>query len=151
MRSLPACLQWVEWFRSDTVTVCPAAGIQVSEGGTFDVPVVFRPKSALRKQAWLSVTMKPVGSNGVAGAESERCVFEPRRAKHCEINPPSDLQRSVAPVSREGSVAANETEIAPSLHGRCCMGCNTVHPYKIPRMHLFPSIFHRFRAVPRGI
>ncbi|TNM94215.1 hypothetical protein fugu_002391 [Takifugu bimaculatus] len=51
-------------------------GILVSEGGSFDVPVVFRPNNAVLKQAWLSVTMTHVCSNGLASTETERAEVD---------------------------------------------------------------------------
>ncbi|XP_026220063.1 cilia- and flagella-associated protein 47 isoform X2 [Anabas testudineus] len=35
-------------------------GIQISEGASFDVPVVFAPESMELQQAWLCITMKPL-------------------------------------------------------------------------------------------
>nr|XP_046237666.1 cilia- and flagella-associated protein 47-like [Scatophagus argus] len=37
-------------------------GIQLSEGASFDVPVVFAPHSVELQQAWLCIIMKPLGS-----------------------------------------------------------------------------------------
>ncbi|XP_061692741.1 cilia and flagella-associated protein 47-like isoform X2 [Syngnathoides biaculeatus] len=38
-------------------------GVQISEGGSLDVPVVFAPKSTDPQQAWLSISMKPVNAS----------------------------------------------------------------------------------------
>lgn len=39
-----------------------AAGIQISEGASFDVPMVFAPNSMEVKQAWLCISMKLLSS-----------------------------------------------------------------------------------------
>ncbi|XP_061554921.1 cilia- and flagella-associated protein 47-like [Phycodurus eques] len=39
-----------------------ADGIQISEGGSLDVPVVFAPKSVDPQQAWLLISMKPLNA-----------------------------------------------------------------------------------------
>lgn len=62
-------------FKYNIIALSLAVAIQVSEGGSFGVPVVFRPNNAVLKQAWLSVTMTPFCSNNLAGAETERYVF----------------------------------------------------------------------------
>ncbi|XP_077399924.1 cilia- and flagella-associated protein 47-like isoform X1 [Vanacampus margaritifer] len=43
-----------------SVSLSQAEGIQISEGGSLDVPVVFAPKSMDPQQAWLCISMKPV-------------------------------------------------------------------------------------------
>ncbi|XP_026157201.1 cilia- and flagella-associated protein 47-like isoform X2 [Mastacembelus armatus] len=42
------------------VPLSPPEGIQISEGATFDVPVVFAPNSMELRQAWLCITMNPI-------------------------------------------------------------------------------------------
>ncbi|KAM9334135.1 cilia and flagella-associated protein 47-like [Symphorus nematophorus] len=39
-------------------------GIQISEGASFDVPVVFAPNSMELQKSWLCITMKPLSSPG---------------------------------------------------------------------------------------
>ncbi|XP_070786864.1 cilia- and flagella-associated protein 47-like [Enoplosus armatus] len=54
-------------------------GIQISEGASFDVPVVFASKSMDLQQAWLCITMKPIsspGNNSTASTASMRSEQE---------------------------------------------------------------------------
>ncbi|XP_054654983.1 cilia and flagella-associated protein 47-like [Dunckerocampus dactyliophorus] len=43
-----------------SLSLSHAEGIQISGGGSLDVPVVFAPKSMDPQQAWLRITMKPL-------------------------------------------------------------------------------------------
>ena len=55
-----------------------AAGIQISEGASFDVPVVFAPNSKELQKAWLCITMKPLSSPGNSNTlnkDNVRCVY----------------------------------------------------------------------------
>ncbi|XP_051283893.1 cilia- and flagella-associated protein 47-like isoform X2 [Dicentrarchus labrax] len=47
-----------------SIPLSQTEGIQISEGATFDVPVVFAPNSMGLQQAWLCLTMKPISSLG---------------------------------------------------------------------------------------
>ncbi|XP_070711754.1 cilia- and flagella-associated protein 47-like [Pempheris klunzingeri] len=49
-------------------------GIQISEGASFDVPVVFAPHSMELQQAWLCITMKPLSSTGISSTSSAASV-----------------------------------------------------------------------------
>lgn len=47
-----------------TVLLQSSAGLQMIEGASIDVPVVFAPNTMELKQAWICITMKPLSSPG---------------------------------------------------------------------------------------
>ncbi|XP_057679008.1 cilia- and flagella-associated protein 47-like isoform X2 [Corythoichthys intestinalis] len=46
-----------------SLSLSQAEGIQISEGGSLDVPVVFTPKSMDQQQAWLCISLKPLNTS----------------------------------------------------------------------------------------
>ncbi|KAF3706395.1 Cilia- and flagella-associated protein 47 [Channa argus] len=54
------CLPLTKDKEAFSVPLSSIEGIHISEGGSFDVPVVFAPDSMELQQAWLCMTMKPL-------------------------------------------------------------------------------------------
>ncbi|XP_067349403.1 cilia and flagella-associated protein 47-like isoform X2 [Channa argus] len=57
------CLPLTKDKEAFSVPLSSIEGIHISEGGSFDVPVVFAPDSMELQQAWLCMTMKPLSSS----------------------------------------------------------------------------------------
>ncbi|XP_074483047.1 cilia and flagella-associated protein 47-like isoform X1 [Sebastes fasciatus] len=60
-----------------SIPLSHTGGIQICEGASFDVPVVFAPNSMELQKAWLCITMKPRSSNSTFSADNKRSKQEP--------------------------------------------------------------------------
>ncbi|XP_044044267.1 cilia- and flagella-associated protein 47-like isoform X3 [Siniperca chuatsi] len=60
----PKCHQVTADKEAFSIPLSQTEGIQINEGASFDVPVVFASNSMELQQAWLCITMKPLSSPG---------------------------------------------------------------------------------------
>ncbi|XP_031708292.1 cilia- and flagella-associated protein 47 [Anarrhichthys ocellatus] len=82
-RRAPDCHQVTTDKEVFSLPLSHTEGIQICEGASFNVPVVFAPKSMELQQAWLCITMKP--SSSTFSADNVRSQQE--RPTNCWIYP----------------------------------------------------------------
>uniref|UniRef100_UPI0037E78C74 cilia and flagella-associated protein 47-like n=1 Tax=Semicossyphus pulcher TaxID=241346 RepID=UPI0037E78C74 len=94
-------------------------GVHISEGATFDVPVVFAPNSMELQRAWLCIAMKPLGNN-ISSFSAHRARSEKELSTICWIYP-------LRGIPMEAPVENSELGVL-----RCAAGCQLERKVDVP-------------------
>lgn len=109
-----------------------AVGLQMTEGSSVDVPVLFAPNSKELKRAWVCISMRPLGSPGngmryvhVSHYLSDRPYLYPvRRVSFCYL-----LHRGWFPANKTRNKYLAFVAIVPTVLWQHCGSYNSSRMY----------------------